>query len=88
MFGNLVLYKGNQSITIQSFLVEIVCSLGCIDTYDLMTLISERYGCILHEKSDITYRLKNSVVYHDKDLDRLYANAELYYHDLDETGEF
>lgn len=85
VFNNLVLHKGAADITIQSFLVDRVCSHGCIDTYDLMTELAEHYGCPADEKSDITYRLKNTQVYHDKDLDRLYANVELYYQDLDET---
>lgn len=84
VFGNIVLYKGRNDITIQSFLVDRVCSYGWIDIYDLLTELSERYGCIVNEKSEVTYRLKNTQVYHDKILDRLYANAELYYRDLEE----
>jgi hypothetical protein len=88
VFGNIVLYKGRNDITIQSFLVDRVCSHGWIDIYDLLTELSERYGCIVNEKSEVTYRLKNTQVYHDKILDRLYANAELYYRDLEEAGGF
>ena len=87
-FGNLLLYKGNKDITIQSFLLDRICAHGWIDVFDLMTELTDRYGCTIHEKSDITYRLKNTQVYHDKILDRLYANADLYYRDLDEGGGF
>ena len=51
-----------------------------------MTELAEHYGYTVQEKSDITYRLKNTQVYHDKILDRLYANVDLYYRDLDEGG--
>lgn len=86
VFGNLILYKGNKDITIQSFLLDRVCQHKWIDVFDLMTELAEHYGYTVQEKSDITYRLKNTQVYHDKILDRLYANVDLYYRDLDEGG--
>ena len=88
MFGSLILYKGRENITIQSFLLSRVQEHGCVDVLDLMTELKERYGCEISEKSDITYRLKNTQVYHDKILDRLYVNEEAYYRDLEETGGF
>lgn len=86
VFGNIVLHKGREEITIQSFLVDRICSYGWIDIYDLMTELESCFGCTTNEKSDITHRLKNSQVYYDKILDRLYANVDLYYRDLDEGG--
>lgn len=88
MFGSLILYKGRENITIQSFLLSRVQEHICVDVLDLMTELKERYGCEISEKSDITYRLKNTQVYYDKILDRLYVNEEAYYRDLDETGGF
>ena len=63
-----------------------ICAHGWIDTYDLMTELEECFGCTPEDKWDITYRLKNTQVYYDKILDRLYANVDLYYRDLDEGG--
>lgn len=88
MFGSLILYKGRENITIQSFLLSRVQEHICVDVLDLMTELKERYGCEISEKSDITYRLKNTQVYYDKILDRLYVNEEAYYRDLEETGGF
>jgi hypothetical protein len=85
-FGNIVLYKGKKDIMIQSFLVDRVCAHGWIDTYDLMTELEGYFDCRVEDKSDITYRLKNTQIYYDKILDRLYANVDLYYRDLDEGG--
>lgn len=85
-FGNIILYKGKKDITIQSMLINRVCDHGWIDIFDLMTELEERYDCKINEKSDITYRLKNTPIYHDKILDRLYANTDLYYRDLEEGG--
>lgn len=86
MFGSLILYKGRENITIQSFLLSRVREHICVDVLDLMTELKERYGCEISEKSDITYRLKNTQVYYDKILDRLYTSEEAYYRDLEETG--
>ncbi|MBQ6719438.1 MAG: hypothetical protein IJN20_03690 [Oscillospiraceae bacterium] len=85
-FGNIILCKERKDITIQSFLVNRICDHGWIDTYDLMTELEERFGCTPEDKWDIIYRLKNTQVYYDKILDRLYANVDLYYRDLDEGG--
>lgn len=85
-FKNMILYKGKADITMQSFLVDCICAHGWVDTYDLMTELTDRYGCTVDDKWDITYRLKNTQVYHDRVLDRLYANADLYYRDLDAEG--
>ena len=87
-FGNMILCKGRSDITVQAFLIDRVCAHSWIDIYDLMTELADYYGCTTPEKSDITFKLKNSQIYHDKILDRLYANADLYYRDLDEAGGF
>ena len=86
VFGNIVLYKGKADITIQSFLVDRVCAHGWIDYFDLVTELAEHYGCIISDKSDITYKLNSTQIYRDQDLDRFYANVDLYYRDLDEGG--
>ena len=86
VYGNLMLYKGKLDVSIQSFLVDRISTCGWIDMYDLLAELTNRYGCKPQERSDIVYRLKNSRVYHDKILDRLYANVDLYYRDLDEGG--
>jgi hypothetical protein len=86
VFGNIVLYKGKLDITIQSFLIDRICDHGWIDTFDLMTELENRFGCVASDKSDITHRLKNTQIFRDQDLDRLYANVDLYYRDLDEGG--
>lgn len=86
MFKNIVLYKGNANISIQSMLVDRVKNHGRIDMYDLICELTDRFGCNIEDRSDITYRLKNTQVYHDKILDRFYANVDLYYENLEEGG--
>jgi len=84
-FGGVILYKGKASISIQSFAADRVCAHGSIDVYDLMTELEMNYGCKPDCRSDVLYKLQGSGVYHDKYLDRLYANEALYYRELDDV---
>ena len=53
-----------------------------------MDEMSERFGCKVDARSDILYVLSGSEIYHDEFLDRLYANKEVYYRELEDEGEF
>lgn len=86
MFGTLILCKNGENITIQSFLMDRIREHGIIDVYDLMTELSDRYGCQVEERTDILYKVQNTQVYYDSILDRLYVNADAYYRDLEEGG--
>lgn len=86
MYGVLVFCKNEPAITIQSFLVNRIREHRMIDVYDLLTELTERFGCNVEDKSRIPYRLDSTEVYHDNILDRYYANADVYYQDLDEGG--
>jgi hypothetical protein len=86
MYGMLILCKNETAITIQSFLVNRIQEHRIIDAYDLMTELTERYGCSVEDKSRIPYCLKNTEVFHDDILDRYYANEDIYYQDLGEGG--
>lgn len=86
IYGTLILCKNNTAITIQSFLVNRIQEHGMIDAYDLLSELTDRYGCNVEEKSRIPYRLENTAVYYDRILDRFYSNEEAYYQDLTEGG--
>jgi hypothetical protein len=86
MYGMLIFCKNETAITIQSFLVNRIREHRMIDAYDLLAELTNRFGCNVEDKSRIPYRLENTEVYHDDILDRYYANADLYYQDLDEGG--
>lgn len=87
MFGNLILFKGKENITIKSFEMDLVRTYGSIDVYDLMTELTEKYGCKVSERTDVIYKVQHTEVYYDSILDRLYANKNLYYDEL-EKGDF
>lgn len=84
MYGNLILYTGEKKIKIQDFLVDRVKAAGIIDIYDLLNELADDYGCTVADKWDVIYKLRDTEVYYDSILDRLYANAELYYQEVDE----
>ena len=67
-----------------SFLVSLIRAQGKVDVYDLMSQLSRTYGCHVESKDKLTYKVKNTEVYYDRFLDRLYTNADLYYQELDE----
>ena len=61
---------------------------GSIDTYDLITELSERFGCKITEHMDVVYKVQGTEIYYDKILDRLYRNYDVYDHELDEMEGF
>lgn len=84
MFGTLILFKGKESITIKSFVLNLIRQHGSIDIYDLMRELNEVYGCDVHEKTDVYYKVMNTEVYYDRILERFYANEDWYYKELEE----
>ena len=85
MYKTMILYKGKKNITIKSFESSLVKKAGSMDAFDLVTELTDVYGCQPDDKSDVLYKLNGSEIYYDKILDRLYANSDLYYQELDET---
>lgn len=88
MYGNLVFYRGKAEISIKTFLMHRIRAHGVIDVLDLAAELDDRYGCKVSEPRDFIYEVQNTVIYYDRILDRLYENAERYYRELDEMGDF
>ena len=84
-FGNILLYKGDKRITIQSFEESLILEHGSIDVYDLMTEMEETYGCRIPDRLDLIYKVGGTNVYYDKYMDRLYANTGIFNRELDAT---
>lgn len=85
MFGNIILYKGHESITIKSFEMNRIKEYSSIDTYDLITELTDRFGSRISDHMDVVYKVQGTEIYYDKILDRLYASADIYYRELEET---
>ena len=69
--------------TIKSFETDRIRAHGSIDIYDLMTELTDRFGCRISDRFDLIYKVQGTEIYYDKFLDRLYANADTYYRELD-----
>ncbi len=82
-FGNILLYKGDKRITIQSFEESLIREHGGIDVYDLMTEMEETYGCRIPDRLDLIYKVGGTDVVYDKYMDRLYANTGILNRELD-----
>ena len=85
MFGNIILFSGDQRITIKSFEEALIHEQESMDVYDLQNQMINTYGCRVSDRSDLIYKIKDTEIYYDKYLDRLYANKGIYYRELDET---
>lgn len=88
IYGNIILYTGNEAITISSFQANVIENHGSIDTYDLMNELEEVYGCTAFDRYDITYRIKGTDVFYDGILDRLYASVDEYENELEAAEVF
>lgn len=87
MYGTIILYKGKKDITIKSFECALVQKHGVVDVLDIKDELESVYGCKSVDKSDIVYKINGTEVYYDKYLERLYANENLYYNELEESEE-
>ncbi len=85
MLGNIVFYSGDISLSVKSFVGALVNKAGKIDVYDLLNDLEETYGCVSADRSDVLEKMKGTAIYHDKTLDRLYANSDIYYREIEET---
>lgn len=87
VYGNIILYKGKQDITIKSFVVNRIQIHRRIDIYDLITELTDVFGCNALDKYDLLYKVHGSDVYYDSILERFYETVEVYYRELDEVED-
>ena len=87
VFNCLIFCKDKSDITIRSFLEQYIHAVGSIDVCDLMETLNRTYGCQINDRSDLIYKLRGGEVYYDQIQDRLYANSDLFYRELEESRE-
>ena len=78
MYGNIILLKGRENITIKSFETYLIRKYDSIDVYDLMSEMTDLYGCRITDRLDVIYKVRGTEIYYDAILDRLYANIGIY----------
>ena len=87
VMGNIIFYKGNREISIKSFLSDLIKKHRIIDAYDLENELENKYGCKIAEHKYFLYKINDTDIYYDSNLDRLYGNIELYYNELEKTED-
>ena len=78
VYGNLILYTGNESITITSFQVNRINEHGSIDLYAFMNELTDVYGCNDVDRYHVVEKIKGTGVFYDDILERLYASESIY----------
>ena len=86
LVGATILHKGGGDVNAPAFVVSLILSERSIDLLDLLNLLDERYGCEGVTKTFVKQSIRGTPIYYDSILDRLYADAELYYQELDEEA--
>ena len=66
--------------------MHLIHNYGCVDILDLMKDLKEHFGCVVADKSDILYKIQDTEVYYDNILERIYANKDIYYDELEKEG--
>lgn len=83
--NTMLIYKGNRKqITRQSFIVDLISEYESLDIYDLISDLELDYGINNVEKSDITQWIKDTNIYYDPIMEKLYQEVEQYYSEFDE----
>lgn len=88
IFGQIMLCKGTSNFSNKSFLVDVVNKHRVIEISELLNLLNDVYGCRAEVNSDITEKIKNTDLIYDPAVQRIYANINLYYKELDEEPEY
>ena len=83
IFGNIVFYKGNQLVSTKSFLVWLIKKHISIDVYDLMNELNSLFGCRADDRLETVYKTHGTDIFYDKILDRLYADEDIYYREIE-----
>ena len=83
MFKTVILRKDMKELYKEKFLVDRINEHRIIDVYDFINELSDDFGCVVQDKWDIIPKIQNTNIYYDKILDRLYANKDLYYNEVD-----
>lgn len=88
MLQNIVFNK-EKEVTLSTFIASIVWQNDNgdgIDRYDLLEILTEKYGCAEPDRYKLNEVLKSAGIYYDEVLDRFYSNEDTYLSDID-AGE-
>lgn len=84
MFGTTVFYKGSiDSITRKTFILQLLERFDSISPEELMDICREEYGIVLKDRYLITEAVEDSHFYYDRIMNKIYADKNAYYDEID-----
>lgn len=81
MGGTVLFYKGNTIINQTTFLIYLLDSFEKIDFNELLDHVLQKYGIHL-DKFNVKSCIKNSNLYYDDIIEKVYNNYEIYLEEL------
>jgi len=87
VFGIMLFNKGDSVVSRKAFLKDRVEYYESIDMYDLLSEMSNTYGCRISDddRYDVVHLLQDTNIYYDDTLDRLYMNEDAFYADFERS---
>lgn len=79
--GTILFYEGTSKKTTVDFLRHVLLNYKSMDIYDLIDLLQEDYGISMF-KEKIVQLIKESELYYDSTMEKLYLNKEYFYEEL------
>lgn len=79
--GTVIFYQGERQITTADFIRYILKKEKKMDIYDFMNYAQEEYGISL-EKDKIIQMIKNTNMYYDTIMEKIYLSKEYYYDEI------
>ena len=76
-----IFWKMNQQPTLLDFLTYVLRKIKKMDIYEFIDRISQDYGITL-KKDKIIWLIKDSELYYDSNIKKIYLNKEFYYEDI------
>ncbi len=86
VFGGFVLFNGttNSRFSIADFIIAQLGDYDSVDPDEFILDIKDRYGIVIPNRYEITMAIKDTELYYDDIMDKIYRDKSLYYADLDE----
>ncbi len=83
---NILFYKGNKNINKTDFVIYLLSSIGKIDLNELLDYISKKYEITL-DKFKLKECIKNSSLYYDDIMEKVYYNYDIYLEELNSIDD-
>ncbi|MFR7478399.1 MAG: DNA-directed RNA polymerase subunit alpha C-terminal domain-containing protein [Acutalibacteraceae bacterium] len=80
--GNTVIFSpAGQNFSAREFLAALIEREESIDVGEFVRKLHDQYGVVM-DRSDVLEKIKDSTVYFDKIMDKLYADYEIYFEEI------